>query len=249
MNQAFLGPGIYLNLFPVDIPIEPVKLMIAERSQFTDLRPLREEIQEAGVELNVYGAGHKVYGYGQDCAWLKAKGFKDEQISLHDTHPQLVAHCIGEGFLDALRPSGYEPLPRKARWEVFEWSEFIPILDGKVRVHKGFDLRAIWWHDVHRMFGLIIDVSWAFRDERNQPLNSYLIRQRYGYATLIEVGQIQGEYLPDRRINTEVSRQRLQEHILPFIQEHSKFDLPCGGKAVVQGEPVRVIVGRETSNE
>jgi hypothetical protein len=70
------------------------------------------------------------------------------------------------------------------------------------------------------------------------------IRQQYGYNATIAVGEIQGEYLPgSAKINTEVARQRLQDHILPFVQSHPEFNLPCGGKARLLPEPIRVILG------
>jgi hypothetical protein len=60
---------------------------------------------------------------------------------------------------------------------------------------------------------------------------------------MMEIGQIQDEFLTDGKINTEVARLRLQNHILPWVREHSRFSLPCGGEATISTMPVRVIMG------
>lgn len=72
------------------------------------------------------------------------------------------------------------------------------------------------------------------------------IRQRHGYEVTITIGQIQGEYLPNsNKFNQEVARQRFLAHTLPFVQNHSSFNLPCGGRASILPKPIRVIIGGE----
>jgi len=96
-------------------------------------------------------------------------------------------------------------------------------------------------------FGVIVDIFWLLRDKRDKegnPLNMRQIKDRYGYPAVVAIAQAQGEYLPGTvRINTEIARQRFQEHILPFVTEHKEFNLPCGVKVELVPEPVRVILG------
>ena len=248
MNRIHLDPGIYLNVFPVEIPEDALTLMTAPRASFQDLRPLRHSLSEANTDAWVYADGDVVYGYGPDAASLETQGFQRSSLRLAEA-PRLATRVIVEGVVNALRTEGYEPLFRKGRWQVYHPSQFTGIAGGRVRVHRGYDLRAFFWKDIvadQLAFGLIVDIVWALRDNTNQPLNMHQIRQQYGYGSTIAIGQVQGEYLPrSSRLNTEVARQRFQEHILPFVQSHSEFALPCGGRARLLSEPIRVILGGE----
>jgi len=248
MNRIHLDPGIYLNVFPLKLPEDALTIMTAPRALFQDLRPLRQRLIEAGRDTWVYADEDIVYGYGPDAASLETQGFQEASLRLVEA-PRLATRVIVEGLVNALKAEGYEALPRKGRWQVYHPSQFTRVASGRVRVHRGYDLRASFWKDTvadQLAFGLIVDIIWALRDNTNQPLNMRQIRQQYGYSATIAIGQVQGEYLPrSSRLNTEVARQRFQEHILPFVQSHSKFDLPCGGRARLLPEPIRVILGGE----
>ncbi|BBM69289.1 hypothetical protein [Rhodothermus marinus] len=253
MNPIHLDPGIYLNVFPVTLPDDPIPMVQANRASWTDLRPLRERINNHKVW--VYPDGKIVYGYGPDKAILKDQGFQETEVRLRET-PRLAAWLIVEGIVNLLRQEGYETLfPKersesiKGRWQLYHPNQFKKVAGSGIRVHQGYDLRAFFWKDIvseQLAFGLIVDIIWALRDDENQSLNMRQIRQRYGYNAIIEVGKVQGEYLPgSNRINTEVARQRFRENILPFIQRHSKFELPCGGVARIHAKPIRIILGGE----
>lgn len=246
MNPIQLDPGIYLNVFPVTLPDDPVSVVQADRASWPDLRNLREGIKNRNVW--VYADGKIVYGYGPDRAILKDQGFQETEVRLRET-PKLAARLIVEGMVRLLRQEGYKALHRKGRWQLYHPNQFKKVAGGKVRVHRGYDLRAFFWKDIvadQLAFGLIVDIVWALRDNANQPLNLRQVRQQYGYNAIVSIGQFQGEYLPgSNRINTEVARQRFQENILPFIRSHSEFELPCGGQARVRAEPIRAILGGE----
>ena len=248
MNRVHLDPGIYLNVFPVKLPEDTLPIMTAPRTLFQDLRPLRQRLDKAGTDAWVYADGNLVYGYGPDAASLEAEGFREASLRLVEA-PRLATRVIVEGLVNALTAEGYEALPRKGRWQVYHPGQSTEVAGGRIRVHRGYDLRASFWRDIvadQLAFGLIVDIIWALRDNANQPLNMRQIRQQYGYRATIAIGQVQGEYLPhSSRLNTEVARQRFQKHILPFVQNHSEFDLPCGGRARLFPEPIRVILGGE----
>jgi len=251
MNRIHLDPGIYLNIFPVELPEDTLTMVVAPRSSFQDLRALRQSLLEAGNKVWVYADGDVVYGYGPDTASLERQGFQKTSLRLAEV-PRLARKVVVEGLVNALRGEGYETLPRKWRWQLYHPGQFKEVAGGKIRVYRGYDLRAIdlrtiSWEDVaidQLVFGLVVDIVWILRDNNNQPINMRQIRQQYGYNATIAVGEIQGEYLPgSSKINTEVARERFQEHILPFVQSHREFELPCVGKARLLPEPIRVILG------
>lgn len=248
MNRVHLDPGIYLNLFPVKIPEDPLLILIARRASFQDLHPLRKWLKETGRQAQVYADGEIIYGYGSDSESLEMGGFQKSLLRLAEA-PRLATRLIAEGLVNTLRTEGYEPLFRKGRWQLYHPTQFTEVAGGKVRVHRGYDLRAFFWKDIvtdQLAFGLIVDIFWALRDNADEPLSLYQIRRQLGSDAAIAVGQAQGEYLPrSSRHNTEVARQRFQEHVLPFVQRHSEFDLPCSGQALLLPEPIRVILGDE----
>jgi len=248
MNRVHLDPGVYLNVFPVKIPEDALPIMTAPRALFQDLRPLRQSLSEAGKDAWVYASGEIVYGYGSDAASLETQGFQRASLRLIEV-PRLATRVVVEGLVNELRTEGYEPVFRKGRWQAYHPSQFTAVANGHIRVYRGYDLRASFWKDIttaQLAFGLIVDITWSLRDNANQPLNMRQIRQQYGYSAIIAIGQVQGEYLPrSSRLNTEVARQRFQEHILPFVQDHSEFDLLCGGRVRLLPEPIRVILGGE----
>jgi hypothetical protein len=236
-----IQPGIYLNLFPVNIPDHPVDLMVIERDRYPDLRELRNELKNT---IKLYADKDKIYGYGSDVIMLKDKGFKKIEISLYKV-PRLTVRMILEGLINKVQSNKYEVIEKKGRCKIFNWDDFKITSDKNVKVFKGFDIRSIFILDSQEnklVFGLIVDVVYAFKDSLNQPLNTYLISNNFGSRTFSEVRQIQGELIRTG-INTEIARQRLLEHILPFIESHLEFDLPCGLKVKLSAEPMRVILG------
>ena len=245
VTRINLEPGVYTNVFPVLIPEGSVLLVVAVRSDCQDLRPLRKRIQDKGWDVQVYAPPNsdKVYGYGQQMDLLVGEGFREENVNLSDP-PQLTTRLVTEGMVNLLRASGYEARFGKGHTLFFPAGEFKPAANGKIRVYQGYDLRSTFWWDqsLGRLaFGLVVDVTWAIRNQEGQPLNMGQVAE---LKAATQVAQIQGEYLPGgTRINTEVARQRLQEQILPFVQEHSKFELPCRVTAEVSPQPVRVIIG------
>lgn len=244
MNRIHLDPGIYLNVFPVEVPEDILTMVVAPRSSFQDLHAVRQSLLDAGKKAWVYADEDVVYGYGPDATSLE--GFQKTSLRLAEV-PRLATRVVVEGLVNALRGEGYETLPRNGRWQLYNPVQFKEVDGGKIRVYRGYDLRTIFRKDVaidQLVFGLIVDIVWILRNNNNQPINMRQIRQQYGYKATIAVGEIQGEYLPgSAKINTEVARQRFQEQILPFVHSHPEFDLPCGGKARLLPGPIRVILG------
>ncbi len=242
-TPTLLEPGLYVNIFPVTFPEEPVGLMVASRDGLSDLRPLRKRIQDMEWNIRLYSQGDKVYGYGADMDSLASEGFEEEMVYLANL-PELTAHLIVEGILDLLRKEGYETHTNKVRSKVFHPGRSTTVANGRIKVYQGYDLRSIFWRDQFSgklAFGLVVDATWSIRDESGQSLNMHQVAR---LNAVTQVTQIQGEYLPgSTRINTEVARQRLQEQIMPFVQVHPTFELPCRATAQVSPQPIRIILG------
>jgi len=244
-----LEPGYYANLFEVKLQSEQASVVACSRSTYPTLKSLREQVEQAGKEVYVYAPGHSdsVFGYGPDVDWLKAKGFQTWTVVLRK-EPRLTGRMILDGVITKARTLGYTPsFPEIGRCRLFNWDTFRATSNGQVRVFLGYDIRVIFLRDQVAdalTFNLVVDGCHAFRDQNDQPLNSQVIAQRFGSRTLRQVRQMQGDLIPTG-INTEVSRQRLVEQIMPFVGQIGAFELPCGVRAQVLPEPLRVVVGAE----
>lgn len=56
--------GFYVNFFEVSFQDTPVQLMLVQRSKFSDLRSLRQELADRQINAQVYSSGEVIYGYG-----------------------------------------------------------------------------------------------------------------------------------------------------------------------------------------
>jgi len=224
------------------LPDKRVGVMVAPSSAYPSLRVLRNEIGEAGWQIRVYRSDGQVFGYGQNIQKLSAKSFQLQQLRLLD-HPKWCTRLIIEGLSDHLKGQGYGERTGKGRTILFEPRVYRTTAQGKLRVFRGYDLRAIHlWREQTPIFGLIVDICWEILDRSGQRLTTAALAQ---YNAVGEVAQIQDEYLPGSRINPEVSRLRLQNHILPFVRQNRKFSLPLRENlvAILEETPVRVILG------
>lgn len=235
-----LDIGLYTNIFPVQFADATVDVMTAKSTDYPDLRRLREEIHAVSCNLRVYRMGDIVIGYGSDLDWLVDKKFEKKPFRLYE-HPKWCTRMIMEGLTDRLKSLGYREWLGKGRIRLYEPQPFRQAAQGRLRVFRGYDLRAIYWYrDQQLLFGLIVDICWEIQDTSGTRLSTPAIAQ---YNATIEIGQIQEELLSNRQINPEVSRLRLQNHILPFVRQNNEFSLPCGEKATVDEIPLRVILG------
>lgn len=241
MAGEHLDPGIYTNIFQVYLPDQAVNVMTAPASRCPTLRDLREQMQ-ASRKIWVYRHEDTVIGYGPDSEWLASQRLVRQQIRLYD-YPKWCSRMIVEGLVDLLKEQGYREWVGKGRTTLYEPQPFRQAAQGRLRVFRGYDLRSIhWWKENQPLFGLIVDICWEIQDANGKRLSSPEIAQ---YNAMAEIAQIQEEFLPGNRINPEASRLRLQNHILPFVQNNREFVLPCDKnvKATLDTVPLRVILG------
>jgi len=246
MDKVQLQPGIYTNIFPVILPDEPLSFMETQRAQLTDLRELRNEIEQANRHVVVYADRNRVYGYGEDAeALLSTKGFRKNQILLKQV-PALAAHIVLQGLIDAALAKGFWQRRKMslkgvdARTEIFHPTPKGTTAQGRVKVFVGYDLRCAYYPAVES-FGLVVDVTWAYQDDSGTPLNTPQMRTR---NALNEALVIQEELLRGtNRLNLQIAQIRMHNYLLPFVQEFQSISLPCGGQARLEPEPFSVILG------
>ncbi len=251
--------GSYANMFDVLAPNQEVQIMVIERNKYPTLRNLREEIRKSGKEIYVYSPvmSDKIYGYGKDMSWLYDKGFSLETINLYN-QPKLTGRMIIEGVINRAKELGYAPQKfrqnkdiyqildeNKGRLQLYNYDKFKVTSNNQIKVLMGYDLRVIFLKDPVEdklNFGLIVDIVYSLKDVNDTPLKYHDIISRFDRSTLREVRQIQRDLIPTG-INSEVSRQRLIEDIIPFVEQLKEIELPCGLKAEVSSTPSRIIMG------
>jgi hypothetical protein len=242
MSGLPLDPGLYVNIFRVRLPDQRLSVMVASFSDCPSLQELRNEIDHARWRTRVYRYGEYIFGYGPDMHQLGIKGFQLQEIRILN-HPKWCVRLIMEGLGDFLKQQGYRELVSLGRTTFYEPQPYRTAASGQLHVFRGYDLRTIYlWREHHPIFGLIVDIRWEIQDSNGRRLDTAAIAQ---YNAVTEVAEIQEEYLPGNRINPEVSRLRLQNHILPFVRKHREFELPVSEniKATLEEKPLRIILG------
>lgn len=246
-----LGPGYYINMFEVNILRNEAEFMVCERGVYPSLKVLREEVEKEGKKVFLYAPvrSEKIFGCGENFKWLIFKGFRKEIIKLFE-EPRLTGRLILEGIIEKSKENGFYPLPEmeKGRVILFNENNFIKTSDGNVHIYKCYDIRVIYLMDVSNntlKFYAIIDLKFIFRDKEGKSLSPKEIVQLYGSYTLKEVRVIQKDLIKvneEFRANTEVSRQRLLEDIIPFVGRIKEFVLPCDVRAKLNVSPCRITI-------
>lgn len=241
MASEHLDPGIYTNIFQVQLPDQTVDVMTAPASKYPSLRDLREQIRDSSRNIRLYRHDDIIFGYGRDSDWLVDKGFERHQIRLYES-PKWGARMIVEGLVEHLTRQGYREWSGIGRTKLYEPEPLGQAAQDHLRLFRGYDLRAIYWRrNESPLFGLVVDICWEIQDASGRRLSTPEIAQ---YNAMAEIARLQEEYLRDNRINPEVSRLRLQNHIVPFVQSNNKFTLPCGQNVEVTLDtaPLRVVI-------
>jgi len=246
-----LDPGIYVNTFHVHLSQEEIDVMVSERKKFQNLKELKEEITGIGKSIYLYAPPRtgKVYGYGKHMDWLVSRGFKKIHGFNINSEPALTGRMILEGVIKKAEDLQYVASfgKEKGRVFLFNWSKFKETSDRQVKVFTGYDIRVIFLKDLIEgslEFGIIVDVKYSLKSANGRRLNYHEIVSNFGNDTLRKVRQIQKD-LVTTGINTEVSRQRLLDDIIPFVEKIRKIELPCGVNAEITTIPSRIVVGEK----
>jgi len=245
-----LIPGFYVNLFEIHVPFENISIMKGERKKFPSFNDLREKIETQKKNIYLYAPERSnfVYAFGKDMKWLSNYGFTLDNINLH-SEPQLTSYIILQGIFSKAKSLGYsiDNTKDKGRYKLFHPQKFEETSHGEVKIFQGYDIRIIFLKpqlEPYFFFGLIVDVSYKFRDQNDNSINFHDIVKKFGSPVLQEIRQIQKDLIPTG-INTEVSKQRLLEDILPFIEEISEIVLPIKEelRVTIDSSPMQIIIG------
>lgn len=238
-----ISPGIYINIFEVGLGADTIAIPALEADRVSDYDSFKTKLEAEGISF-LYREGKEVYGHGINLPALSELGFKEKNVKLRDT-PRLTARMILQGFSDKVAPE-YSVFESKGRVEFVCKRKCATLIEGKISMYRAYDTRCLFLrdHDTGSIeFGLVIDTNFRLKDQKGEPLNSHQIRREFGQGALSEIRRFQGDLVPGGKINTEVSRQRLLEEIIPFVQQYSRITLPGGISATIDTEPMHVVLG------
>ncbi|MBN2391969.1 MAG: ADP-ribosylglycohydrolase family protein [Anaerolineae bacterium] len=243
-QRIALDPGIYVNLFEAFLGEEQAYIMVADRAKYLSLRGLRDQLKAKGLDVWIYAWDDTVFGYGMQAAVLTDLGFAKKMLVLRE-HPQLTERMILQGYVRSLEQAGYTCEWNKGVTRVYQFGHPLFETQTGVRMYRGFELRGQFLWDAeheHIAFGIVIDAAFAYRDRADHTLGVADVVARFGSATLRQLRQRQGDLSPRGDINLEISRQRLLQQTLPFLNARHLFTLPCGVRAELAQSPARVVL-------
>jgi len=239
-----MDTGLYVNLFEVKFEDCDLTLMLARRSQYTDLRGLRQRLAEAKFAARVFAVGDEVYGYGLESNRLADYGFVPTTVRIGQ-HPPLASRMVLEGYIAGLEEAGYACEYSFGRVTAYQYGKALLETANGVKLYRGFELQSLYLLDPETdllVYSIVINPAFAYHDPNGQPLNTHDVVARFGHETLQALRTRQGDLAPRGGINLEVSRQRLMELILPFVAARHVFTLPCGIPAELSQEPIRIVL-------
>jgi hypothetical protein len=242
-----MDAGWYANLFEVQFDDISIPAMRAERAKSKELDTLKKHLRTERLDAWVYTTKEDIVGYGSDADKLRDFGFVPTSVNLHSV-PELASRMVIDGFVKHLEQSGYKSQTKKGRTTVFNHAKPVHMIANGPRLLRGYDLRSLFLWDAEAdvlVFALLVDTTFAYVGADDTRLNTNTLVTQYGNDALREFRQKQGDLLPNRKINLEISRQRLLEQILPFVSEHRSFSLPCGVEAHLSTEPMRIVRAEE----
>ena len=95
----------------------------------------------------------------------------------------------------------------------------------------------------------LFEVNFEDHDVDFMLLSPREVVARFGHDTLRLLRTRQGDLAPRGGINLEISRQRLVELVLPFVNARCSFVLPCSIPAELKRVPVRVVLAGEEQKQ
>jgi len=238
-----ISPGIYINIFDVGLGADTIAIPALAADRVSDYDAFKTTLEAEGITF-LYREGKEIYGHGINLPILVERGFKEKTVRLRES-PRLTARMILQGIIDRVA-SEYTAFESKGRVEFVCKRKCATLIEGKVSMYRAYDTRCLFLkdHDTGSIeFGLVIDTNFRLKDQNGKSLNSHQIRGQFGKGALSEIRRFQGDLVPGGKINTEVSRQRLLEEIIPFVQQYSRITLPGGISAEIDTEPMHVVLG------
>ena len=243
-----LTPGYYANIFEVRIEGEEIEVFTKPNTNQEDIKSLKEEININGKKVQVYKSPNSnlIIGFGTDSGWLKERGFTLSRIKFLE-NPHIASKMIRDAIFRKATSLGYLA-EEKYRMRLLNWDKKTPIANGALNVIKGFDVRvSFYWDGISKAlcFVAVLDTKHICVDGAGQLVNYQELVSKYGSDSLKELRRVQGDFvLLDgvNRINTEASRHRLMNDIIPFVKEIQQLEVAAGSLAKVSDLPCRIVI-------
>ncbi|MDI3544146.1 MAG: hypothetical protein PWQ28_427 [Candidatus Woesearchaeota archaeon] len=237
--------GVYTNLFLVEIEDKPLKICIADRSKFQDLKDLRSKLKKCGV----FAYMDKVYGYGENLNELLQKGFIETNEDIQD-NPHLVSGLLFESFGKKLQDElKFNVEWRKIKAIAFDFSNVFKTSCDEVNLLRGYEFRTTFLFNKEMqeiVFGLIIDLKHRFQLNGNRASLFEIrrfVQQNYdderSKKIIIELRSKTGDLTPYGRRNEEASRFRYDK-ITEFVRTINNFTLPTTHNVTLFQHPTHV---------
>ena len=242
-----MDTGLYVNLFEVKFEDCDVDFMVVDRNRYPKLRDLRQQLTERQIKAQIFAMDDEIYGYGPQQSQLTEFGFTPKSIGIA-AFPRLASRLILEGYFDSLMQAGYSCSWRFGRAIVYQFNKALLTTPQGVQLFRGFQLQSLYLHDPEAeslIYGVVIDAVFTYRDRDNLPISPHEVVVRFGQSALRLLRTKQGDLAPRGGINLEVTRQRLVELVLPFVNVRYSFFLPCGIRAELNRTPIRIILAGE----
>jgi hypothetical protein len=243
--------GLYANLFEVNFEDHDVDFMHTDRSPYPKLRDLRQQLAERKIEARVFATGGEVYGYGSEQNQLVEFGFRLKSVRIGQI-PPLASRLVLEGYANSLTQASYTIRWSFGRATAYQFGKALLETPSGVKLFRGFELQSLYLLNPETnalVYGIVVNAVFTCRDRDDQSLSTREVVARFGHDTLRLLRTRQGDLAPRGGINLEISRQRLVELVLPFVNARCSFVLPCGIPAELNRVPVRIILAGEEQKQ
>jgi len=235
--------GIVCNIFRIDLSSYMSNIAVCQRSRYPNLEDLRSNFKNQKVFF--YADKAEIYSYGSNLKQLSIIGFKEDIIDLHD-QPRLASAIIKDGFINHLIRNKFEIFFNKGRIYAYNVNKPISIDNTDLSLINGFDFNIFYLYDIDTIsFVISIDTKYKIIDKNNSRFSFYKIKKEYNSNILSQIRIKQGDILPlNNTMNTEVSKERLLNHIIPFVKNNTNFVIPNGKNATLEDEPLKIVIGK-----
>jgi|GEM_PF-1159186 hypothetical protein len=243
--------GIYINIFPMELSQSKINVYTAPFGALPRFNEIHKIIHDQNLIADVYRYKNEVFLYGKDLHkiidYLKLEKITKKEIDLYN-YPDFCKRLITYSYSNYLRSKNFEEVNKLVRSEFYEHEPYAISKNFNLKVYRGYRLKTIYFYNQNNetpIFALVVDLCWTVKDDNNKNISMTEISRKYN--AVMEISQIQGELLPNNKINPEFSRILFQDHILPFVSSHNKFKLIVEEdiEVTIKETPIRVIIGSE----
>ena len=241
----FLDIGLFINLFEIKLSSNKINVVCCSRNKHQNVNELREKFKEDNINVSLISSNENIFGYGKDIEKLLKYDFNTKEVDLFE-EPQLTKNLITESLIDFLKTIGFTVIDTKFELLVKRMQKKIELIPSELFLVKCFKLKIsyLFNHETKKLcYILSIDTLVSTIDNKNNRLNYHDLKIKYGSDVFYKIKEIQKEYLPNRKINLEISKLKLLDEILPFVNTLNYFCIDDNITAEVISNPLRIVLG------